>query len=220
MATVKELRLAAKEMGLKSYSTMKKAELETAIEALTATQITIPEVTSPTMTQEQQDILFDLKRYKDFVLAQHLRTLAPTMKQKNLIEALERNFYIKFKNFYTMGQASDSISKCYDAIINGQIKPRPVDKVIESLKNMNKPVARPASKAQIELINKLEKQTGVANITIIRDFSTADSIIKRYIAISKLQADQRKEEEKALVCPECAKNPFVSFVLRMFGARA
>jgi hypothetical protein len=208
----KELVTKAQELGIKGYSRMNKQELMDAIAKLTVQDepvvITVKEIpesdfqtleeieaeekAEAQLTQEQSEILFDLKKYANFTLYSNLRVTAPTSAQFRLVQALERNFKVKIDTTgCNRGMLSDKIQNVYKAIMKGTVKPRPQVEVKTALEHVeHKPAVKPATPAQIAKINELEKETGIVNTTVIRDTKIASEIITRYISVQKCQTAQ------------------------------
>jgi hypothetical protein len=126
---------------------------------------------------------FDLSKYANFNpnnIKPHLRSLATTDTQHNLIKALENNFIVKINVGCDRYETSVKIARVYKAIADGIVQRRTDEEILARIKSYKPQVSNLATKAQLDLITELEKTTGVMNTTVVRDKQTATKIISTY----------------------------------------
>jgi hypothetical protein len=204
--TVKELRVMAKEAGIKNYSKMTKEQLSIALEHVAyesiraeeeSDLIITEEVNVPMNTNQNADYIisdFDIQRYAKFIPSTVLKGRDKTANQLNLVKSLENNFKVSIstdtcKDFYDL---SVKLSNVYQAILSGKVARRPHAEVEARVKAYNPVMDNSATPKQLETITKLEKELGVTITTVISSKQVADTVIKSLLA-QKAKSQTLKE---------------------------
>lgn len=202
--TVKELREVAKGLGVKNYSKMNKAELEIAVKANTSVHLTAEDLayvenykepqtqkeSAQTMTTTNTNTNsfivtdFDIQRYAKFIPSVKMISNPITANQLNLVKSLENNFKVAIntkdcKGFYDL---SVKLANVYQAILSGRVQRRPIAEVEARVKAYAPASDNKATKAQLDAITKLEKETGIKVTTVISSKQVANTVIKTLIA--------------------------------------
>jgi transcription termination factor Rho len=182
---VVELKRMAQEMHIKGYSKMNKQEV---IEAIQGTQI---------MMKEVETMSFEPNFKSDDAMHIVNGNVPPTPKQVNYIHTLERNYYFKIDQSRCLTKASISgyIGQITAMIESGSIVKRPKDEVAASLEHNNIKPIRPASKAQLEYITKLEHETNTTICDIINSSDKANKVINDLLKIKREQKVASKATE-------------------------
>jgi hypothetical protein len=193
--TVKELRERAKAQNVAKYYAMNKSQLITALAGDQMVMEVVAEIETNNFAPKY-DSSAVMNRMKN-------PSTPPTANQMNYIATLERNYDFKINNIECRTKESTSkyISSITTQIESDELKKRPSEVVSKSLESV-KPV-RLASKAQLDYITRLEKETGTINKRVVSSMDIANEIINELLKVKRAMPKQPTvQREVAVTAPE------------------
>lgn len=167
--------------------------------------------------------MFDVERYAKFVPNKNYIGNAKTTNQMNLVKSLENNFKVTIAteglDFYGM---SVKLRKVYNAILAGQVQYRSQAEIEARVKAYVPVENNNATKPQLEMITKLEKELGITVTTVISSKLVANQVIKslleqkRNLVSSEVAVTSISSIEEKLASPTF-RTKFSSILKSMFN---
>lgn len=154
-----------------------------------------PLMTSVEAVQVASIKAFDLSLYNTFLptsIPMAVRDNDSTPAQRNLCASIENNFDCKVERKSTRYTQSVELSRVFNDIAMGKCAKLSDEQILANIRSYKKEVSVvPASKAQIALINNLEKELSATDSVVVNSVSTASKRISELL--------QRKKELNAKV---------------------